>query len=53
MSHADSIAAVPDHYEVICSTSDVKLAGYQIQGETTYGIQFHLKYIIPQKDPCC
>ena len=41
MSHADSIAAVPDHYEVICSTSDVKLAGYQIQGETTYGIQFH------------
>lgn len=41
MSHADSIASVPDSYQVICSTADVKYAGYHIVGEKTYGIQFH------------
>ncbi|MFT7612203.1 MAG: GMP synthase (glutamine-hydrolyzing) [Parvicellaceae bacterium] len=41
MSHADSITNVPDSYEVICSTADVKYAGYHIQGEETFGIQFH------------
>lgn len=41
MSHGDTIAKLPDHYEVICSTNDVKNAGYQIKGETSYGIQFH------------
>jgi len=41
MSHADTILSVPDNYEVIASTHDVKVAGYQIKGEQTYGIQFH------------
>ncbi len=41
MSHADSIARVPENFEVICSTSDVKYAGYHISGEQTFGIQFH------------
>ncbi len=41
MSHGDTIASVPDHYKVICSTEDVNFAGYHIQGEETYGIQFH------------
>jgi len=41
MSHADSIANVPDSYEVICSTADVKYAGYHVKGEETFGIQFH------------
>lgn len=41
MSHGDTIARVPENYEVICSTHDVKYAGYHIQGEQTYGIQFH------------
>jgi len=41
MSHADSIASVPNSYQVICSTGDVKYAGYHIAGEETYGIQFH------------
>ena len=41
MSHADTILSVPDTYEVIASTHDVKVAGYQIKGEQTYGIQFH------------
>ncbi len=41
MSHGDTIASVPDNYKVICSTTDVKYAGYHIEGEETYGIQFH------------
>lgn len=41
MSHGDSIVKVPENYEVICSTHDVKYAGYHIKGEETYGVQFH------------
>ncbi|MFY8184994.1 MAG: glutamine-hydrolyzing GMP synthase, partial [Bacteroidia bacterium] len=41
MSHADTILSVPDTYEIVASTHDVKVAGYQIKGEQTYGIQFH------------
>ncbi len=41
MSHGDTIESVPANFEIIASTSDVKIAGYQIDGEQTYGIQFH------------
>ncbi|PID95169.1 MAG: glutamine-hydrolyzing GMP synthase [Bacteroidetes bacterium] len=41
MSHGDTILELPDHYRVIASTTDVKVAGYQIENERTYGIQFH------------
>ena len=41
MSHADTITRIPDNYEIISSTKDVKFAGYQVKGEQTYGIQFH------------
>ncbi len=41
MSHGDTIKEVPSGFEVIASTIDVGIAGYQIQGEQTYGIQFH------------
>ncbi len=41
MSHGDTIASLPDDFEIICSTEDVKVAGYHIKGEQTYGIQFH------------
>jgi GMP synthase (glutamine-hydrolysing) len=41
MSHGDTIKKVPSNYEIIASTSDVEVAGYHIQGEQTYGIQFH------------
>jgi GMP synthase (glutamine-hydrolysing) len=41
MSHGDTIKAVPDNFKVIASTKDVKYAGYQIEGEETFGIQFH------------
>ncbi|MBR0073220.1 MAG: glutamine-hydrolyzing GMP synthase [Bacteroidales bacterium] len=41
MSHGDTIERVPDNYKLICSTDSVKYAGYQIEGEQTYAIQFH------------
>lgn len=41
MSHGDTITTIPDSFEIITSTTDVKVAGFKIQGETTYGIQFH------------
>jgi len=41
MSHGDSITKVPDHFEIIASTSEVRVAGYQVKGEDTYAIQFH------------
>lgn len=41
MSHADTIIKVPEHYTVIASTHDVRVAGYAIKGEQTWGIQFH------------
>jgi GMP synthase (glutamine-hydrolysing) len=41
MSHADTIAKIPDNYEIIASTADVKYGAYHIKGETTFGLQFH------------
>lgn len=41
MSHADTIIKVPDTYEIVASTHDVKVAGYAVKGEQTWGIQFH------------
>ena len=41
MSHGDTIEQLPEGFEVICSTDNVRNAGYHIQGEETYAIQFH------------
>lgn len=41
MSHADTIVKIPRNYKIIASTNDVKVAAYQIEGEQTWGIQFH------------
>lgn len=41
MSHGDTILELPEDFEVISSTHDVKVAGFKIAGEDTYGIQFH------------
>lgn len=41
MSHGDTIETLPDGYRTICSTENVRYAGYQIEGEPTYAIQFH------------
>jgi GMP synthase (glutamine-hydrolysing) len=41
MSHGDTITELPQGFNVIASTEDVHVAGYEVQGEQTYGIQFH------------
>ena len=41
MSHGDTIEVLPEDYRTICSTPSVRYAGYQIEGEPTYAIQFH------------
>ena len=41
MSHGDTITSVPDTYRVIASTEDVRYATFRIEGERSWGIQFH------------
>jgi GMP synthase (glutamine-hydrolysing) len=41
MSHADTIARIPEGYDITGSTSDVKYGAFHIKGENTWGIQFH------------
>ncbi|MBN2746977.1 MAG: glutamine-hydrolyzing GMP synthase [Bacteroidales bacterium] len=41
MSHGDTITNLPENFKVIASTADVPVAGFKVDGETTYGIQFH------------
>jgi GMP synthase (glutamine-hydrolysing) len=41
MSHGDTIKKTPAGYQIIASTADVEVAGYHIEGEQTFGIQFH------------
>ncbi len=41
MSHADTIARIPDNFEITGSTADVKAGAFHIKGEDTWGIQFH------------
>lgn len=41
MSHGDSITAIPQSFKKIASTADVELAAYQVEGEQTWGVQFH------------
>ena len=41
MSHGDTISTLPDNFEIIASTKDVKVAAYKIENEDTFAIQFH------------
>ena len=41
MSHGDTITRLPEEYTITASTVDVAVGGYRINGEVTYGIQFH------------
>ncbi len=41
MSHGDTILDVPESFKIVASTPDVQVAGFYIEGEKTYGIQFH------------
>ena len=41
MSHADTITEVPKDFDVIASTETVAVAAYKVNGEKTFGVQFH------------
>ena len=41
MSHGDTINTIPDNFQLIASTPDVKVAAFQLKNEQTFGIQFH------------
>lgn len=41
MSHGDTIQTIPENFKIICGTNDVRIAGFEIQDEQTFGIQFH------------
>jgi len=41
MSHGDTILQIPKNFKVTTSTDNVEVAGYKVDNEETYGIQFH------------
>lgn len=41
MSHGDTITALPDDFKIIASTPEVACAAYHVEGEETWGVQFH------------
>lgn len=41
MSHGDTIVRTADNFKIIASTADVPVAAFKIEGEKTWGIQFH------------
>lgn len=41
MSHGDTIMTLPENYEIIASTEDVKNAAYRVNGERTWAVQYH------------
>jgi GMP synthase (glutamine-hydrolysing) len=41
MSHGDTIARIPENFKITGSTADVKVGAFHINGEPTWGIQFH------------
>jgi len=41
MSHGDTIAKEPTRATIIAATPDVRIAGFKMMDEETYGIQFH------------
>jgi GMP synthase (glutamine-hydrolysing) len=41
MSHGDTITRLPADFRIIASTNDVAAAAFNINGEPTWGVQFH------------
>lgn len=41
MSHADTITKVPHNFRIIASTGDIRVGAFAVEGEKTYGLQFH------------
>ncbi len=51
MSHGDTILNLPNNCEIIASTNDVEVAGYKINNEETYGLQFHPEVFHSEEGP--
>ena len=49
MSHGDTIVKIPENYRIIASTDTVPVAAFQIEGEQTWGIQFHPESVLTPK----
>lgn len=41
MSHGDTITKLPAGFKTIASTDDVEYGAYRVEGEKTWGVQFH------------
>lgn len=41
MSHGDTITSVPENFRIIASTDKVPVAAYRVEGQMTWGVQFH------------
>ena len=41
MSHGDTISTISNNFNILASTKDVKIAGFSLNNENTYGLQFH------------
>jgi len=41
MSHGDTITELPDTFRIIARTDDVEAAAFRVDGEQTWGVQFH------------
>ncbi len=41
MSHGDTISGLPPGFRWLAGTDSIKNAAYKVEGEETYGIQFH------------
>lgn len=41
MSHGDSITELPANFKKIASSGDLEMAAFHIEGEKTWGVQFH------------
>lgn len=41
MSHGDTITELPEGFRIIASTEDVPAAAFRVEGEDTWGVQFH------------
>ena len=41
MSHGDTITSIPETFEVVASTENVRVAAFRVKEAQTWGIQFH------------
>ncbi len=41
MSHGDTITAIPEDYDIIASTGDVKYAAFASKTQPVWAVQFH------------